>query len=249
MNQAPRVLLVDDEETFLLSTADLFTTEGYECRTAADADQAIAELDLGPFDLIISDIRMPANPDLRLVRTVEERGLDTPVILVTGYPSLQTAVEAVDLAVAAYLIKPVDFDELLDRSRRALNDRAALGLIATARERAAQWTAELDRIEASLRAGNRGNAPEGISAFVDSTARTLVATTADLCAVSGALAGARPDAHPCRVLSCPRHQSALTIIRDAIDTLEATRQAFKSKQLGELRQRLETFVKQESAMP
>lgn len=106
------ILIADDEDTFLQSTARLLRREGYDCDCAADANEAIEMLSVRRYDLLVSDIRMPGNPDMRLLREVQRNAEGMPVILVTGHPSVGTAIESIRLAVAAYLIKPIDFEEL-----------------------------------------------------------------------------------------------------------------------------------------
>ena len=122
------ILIADDEDTFLQSTARLLRREGYDCDCAADADEAIEMLSVRRYDLLLSDIRMPGNSDMRLFREVQRRAAGMPVILVTGHPSVDTAIESIRLAVAAYLIKPLDFEELRQRIHelleRSRTDRA-----------------------------------------------------------------------------------------------------------------------------
>jgi CheY-like chemotaxis protein len=123
MAKLARILIADDEPTFLRSTADLLIREGYECDTAPDAPTAAEMLKRGGYDLLIADIKMPGNPDLELVSGMPQIAQGLPVILVTGYPSLATAIESVKLPVVAYLVKPFDLAEF----REALDCKAGTG--------------------------------------------------------------------------------------------------------------------------
>jgi DNA-binding NtrC family response regulator len=116
-----RLLLVDDEDTFLCATAELLRREGYDCRCARDAASAMAMVERERYDLLITDIRMPGNASLEMVDALRRAGNRIPVIVMTGYPSLVSAIRSIDLKVAAYLVKPTDFQELLRRVERALN--------------------------------------------------------------------------------------------------------------------------------
>ena len=102
------VLIADDEEAFRESTSRLLRREGFECLCADDVDQAVEMLQHKRFDVMVSDIRMPHNPDLRIVK--EARGLDShlPIILVTAYPSVDTAIQSIAMAVDGYLTKPLN---------------------------------------------------------------------------------------------------------------------------------------------
>lgn len=72
MPELGRILLADDEKTFLNATADLLRAEGYECVTVPDGAAALSAAKSEPFDLLIADIEMPGNSDLQLVRQVAE---------------------------------------------------------------------------------------------------------------------------------------------------------------------------------
>ncbi len=113
MAELGRILIADDEESFLLSTAELLRDEGYECVCASDARIATAMLDKEGYDLLIADIKMPGNSDLEFIKELPRMVKGMPVILVTGYPSLSSAIQSIPLPVIAYLIKPFEFSELL----------------------------------------------------------------------------------------------------------------------------------------
>jgi two-component system response regulator AtoC len=113
MSNLGRILIADDEETFLESTADLLREEGYECDCAPDAQIATEMLNQKSYDLLIADIKMPGNHGLELIKEMPKIAETLTAILVTGYPSLNTAIMATRLSVAGYLLKPVVFEELL----------------------------------------------------------------------------------------------------------------------------------------
>lgn len=115
-----RILIADDEKSFLKFSANLLNKEGYQCDTAEDAAAAVRYLRENRYDVIISDIRMPGKSGLRLAREVENLQAGVPVVIVTGYPSLETAKRAVELPVVAYIEKPVEFRVLLSRVNSAI---------------------------------------------------------------------------------------------------------------------------------
>src|SRR6202521_2558702 len=114
------ILLADDDRTFLEASADLFRREGYECETVTDGQAALARTAERQFDLLITDLEMPGNADLQLVRQIGERGGGLPVIILTGYPSVRSAIACIELPVAAYLTKPVEFPLLISKVRAAV---------------------------------------------------------------------------------------------------------------------------------
>jgi two-component system response regulator HydG len=116
-----RILIADDEPLFLRTTAELLRKAGYECSCAADGDAALQALAREPFDLVISDLNMPGNLKLELLREGRRQWPEIPLIIVTGAPSLPTAIESVRLGIADYLLKPVKFDDLHSSVKRALS--------------------------------------------------------------------------------------------------------------------------------
>jgi DNA-binding NtrC family response regulator len=115
-----RILIADDEKSFLKFSARLLKKEGYECDTAEDGPAAVDLLRKNRYDVVISDIKMPGNPGLRLAQEVGNLQEGVPVVIVTGYPSLDTAKRAIELPVVAYIEKPVEFSVLLSSVKSAI---------------------------------------------------------------------------------------------------------------------------------
>lgn len=155
-----RILLVDDEVALLRATARILKQSGYDVEIASEGKAAIALLCSGHFDAVISDIAMPGMDGLELARLARERDLDVPIVLVTGAPSVASAVEALQYGVVEYLTKPVEPPVLRQAIEKAvrLNEmarmkREALALLGTARMEAggrATLSASFDRALDSL---------------------------------------------------------------------------------------------------
>jgi two-component system response regulator HydG len=118
-----RILIADDEPLYLRTTAALLKKAGYECVTAADGATAMKILGTERVDLVLSDLNMPGNLKLELLREGRHQRPDVPVIVITGAPSLPTAIESVRLGIADYLLKPVKYGDLISAIRRALDGR------------------------------------------------------------------------------------------------------------------------------
>jgi two-component system, NtrC family, response regulator HydG len=120
-----RILIVDDEESLRLTFQMFLAKEGYGPVTTAssyeEATQALAEQ---AFDLIISDIVLDGASGIELLRHIKDSGCNCPVVMVTGYPNINTAAEAVRLGAFDYLAKPVKKNDLLRVSRLALQQYA-----------------------------------------------------------------------------------------------------------------------------
>lgn len=115
-----KILLADDESLFRRTTSQLLTKAGYECVGVPDGTTALERLERESFDLILSDLNMPGNLKLELLRDGRSKWPSTPLIVVTGAPTMPTAIESVRLGVADYLLKPVKFEDLLSSVRRAI---------------------------------------------------------------------------------------------------------------------------------
>ncbi len=119
------ILVVDDEESLRLTFQLFLKREGYDpVITAATFEEAVAAIEQYQFDLIISDIVLEGASGIDFLRRVREMGIDCPVVMVTGYPNVNTASEAVRLGAFDYLPKPVNKDALLRVARLALQQYA-----------------------------------------------------------------------------------------------------------------------------
>jgi two-component system response regulator AtoC len=114
-----RVLVVDDEENLRHMLQILLRREGYDAVGASSVNAALNELDHQPFDIIITDLRMPGQTGLDLVDEVRARRLDTTVVVMTAYGSKEIAIEAMKRGAYDYLSKPFEAEEVLLLLRKA----------------------------------------------------------------------------------------------------------------------------------
>ncbi|MBI5478655.1 MAG: response regulator [Deltaproteobacteria bacterium] len=120
MGERPRVLVIDDEEVVRSGVARTLSREGMATRLCAEAREALAALEETPFDVIITDLMMPGMDGMALLRELAARGSTTPAVMVTGYATVRTAVEALKLGAFDYLAKPFTRRELSGVIHRAL---------------------------------------------------------------------------------------------------------------------------------
>ncbi len=118
--QSPRILIADDEPLYLKTTGQLLRKAGFDCVCVSNAGAAIEKLEAEPFDLILSDLNMPGNLKLELLHQGRSNWPHIPLIVVTGVPSMPSAIESIRLGITDYLLKPVKYEDLLASVRRAL---------------------------------------------------------------------------------------------------------------------------------
>ena len=237
-----RILIADDEETFLHSTADLLRREGYECDCVPDGISAAEALRSNGYDLLIADIKMPGNPQLELIRDLPNTAEGMPVVLVTGYPSLKSAIQSIQLPVVAYLVKPVDFSELLARVQTSIEKFRVYRTICSVRESLQKWHKDLTSIEEVLTGTTDGSSSAVVDAFFDLTFQNIVGALSDMKRLTEAFVMHNIDQEalePCHLLDCPKLKALRDALMETIGVLEKTKSAFKSKDLGELRRKLE----------
>lgn len=111
-NRTKRVLVVDDELLILKIISDILAKEGYDVVVANNCDKAAEHLKTTSFDVVLSDIKMPVKSGIDLLGEIKKKDPNIPVILMTGFASLETAVEAVQNGAFDYLIKPLDYGKL-----------------------------------------------------------------------------------------------------------------------------------------
>jgi len=121
-----RVLVVEDDADACALLVDILEEEGYNVRPCLRGEEALDALKREQFDLILSDIKMPYITGIDLLLYVRRMGLDTQVILMTAYASLQTAIQALRGEAFDYLIKPFSLSELRQRVRQAVQTRPSM---------------------------------------------------------------------------------------------------------------------------
>ena len=123
MTQQSRILIVDDDATFRLTTGALLEADGHHVDSAADGQQAVERLRDRQFDLLLVDLRMPGIDGLGLVEALRLWGHGVPILMISGFGTVDTAVRALHLGADDFLLKPVEPDVLSARVSDLLERR------------------------------------------------------------------------------------------------------------------------------
>lgn len=116
-----RVIIVDDDVSILRILKQLLKDKGYEVTTANDGREAIEYISLNDFDLVITDLMMPESDGLEVLRKTKEKNFRTQVIMITGFATLDSAIEALKLGAFDYIRKPFRIAELDVTIRNAID--------------------------------------------------------------------------------------------------------------------------------
>jgi len=123
MRKIGRVMVVDDEENIREVLSNYLKTIGYEVVTANDGQDALDKFKDGEYDLIISDLLMPSVDGLELLKKIREQDREVIFLMITGYPSIETAVEAIKKGAYDYITKPFNMEDVKLRIERAFEKK------------------------------------------------------------------------------------------------------------------------------
>lgn len=123
MNDKANILIVDDEEVVRLSHQRSLEASECNTRAAEDGRQAINVMEKQPADVVLLDIRMPDLDGMDVLKIIKQRWPDSQVVVITGYPSIESAKQAVKLGAFDYLAKPLEPQEVVRVASDAVNQK------------------------------------------------------------------------------------------------------------------------------
>jgi EAL domain-containing protein (putative c-di-GMP-specific phosphodiesterase class I) len=147
---ARRILMVDDEDSVRMALARALRGASYDVTAVASVQEAKVQLSNNSFDLVISDLHMPIEGGLELLQSIRETEPELPVILITGAPTTESAVGALQLKATGYFTKPIDPPRLLAEITRVLKMRELADVRRHAHEVTRKDSAELEELSRQL---------------------------------------------------------------------------------------------------
>ncbi len=124
MTEKAKILIVDDEVNLLKTLSDILTRNGYAVAVAKNGPTALNLIGNSAFDVALLDVRMPHMDGIELLQRIKAQHPQTEVIIMTAYGTIETAVRSVKLGAYAYILKPLDIDEVLLNLRRIIQTKA-----------------------------------------------------------------------------------------------------------------------------
>ena len=113
------ILIVDDEPGVLEGLKDFLEDEGYEVHEALEANEGLEVFRSVRPDMVLTDLRMPGMTGIELIGEIRKLDRETPIVVVTGYGTLESAIDAIKLDVFDFITKPIDLDSLKGTLERA----------------------------------------------------------------------------------------------------------------------------------
>ena len=120
MNAQAKILVVDDEEVVRRAYVRTLAGESCSVEEAWDGSEALLAMEKQPFDVVLLDQRMPGMDGMTVLKTIKEKWPESEVIMITGYPAIESAKQAVMLGAYEYLAKPVGPDEVINAANAAV---------------------------------------------------------------------------------------------------------------------------------
>ena len=120
MNNQAKILIVDDEEVVRLSYMRILAATNCHVKEAWTWTQVAQAMQQEPFDVVLLDLRMPEMDGMKVLKALKQKWPESEVIIITGYPTLESAKEAVALGAYDYLTKPVGPDQVIDAANAAM---------------------------------------------------------------------------------------------------------------------------------
>jgi DNA-binding NtrC family response regulator len=117
----PKILIVDDEKAIRRTLKEILEYEKYDIEEAEDGEVGLDKIEKNNYDVIILDIKMPKKDGIEVLTEMQQKGIDTPVIVLSGHGNIETAVEAVKKGAFDYIPKPPDLNRLLITVRNAMD--------------------------------------------------------------------------------------------------------------------------------
>lgn len=124
MENKLKILIVDDEVNLLKTLSDILSKNGYDVSVARDAHTALRTLEKGGFDIALLDVRMPQMNGVELLEKIKQEHRGIEVIIMTAYGTIDTAVKSIKLGAYAYMLKPLDIDEMLTNIQKIVKLKA-----------------------------------------------------------------------------------------------------------------------------
>ena len=240
-----RILVIDDDPSFQLWLSRFLEQNGFEPDAVDSVEAAEEKISDFQYSVVIADVNLPGNDQLQFVKHLVASNPQLSVILVTGQPSLDSAIRSLELPVVAYLTKPFQSSELLTHIKTSILRSTICRNIGRSRERIMEWLNQLNSLDELLQIRPPAyDTAVPADVYITLTLHNILEPLFDLKHLTESLARGKSSeaSNVCDLFKCPRLDQQRHLLDHSVDILEKTKQSFKSKELGDLRKKLEKFL-------
>jgi ActR/RegA family two-component response regulator len=243
MNESYRILLTNCDEVFCHAASNILHPAGCFCDYAVDVAETVKAIVSTEYDAMILDAGTPGSPWRQNVHVINETAPSLPIILVTGHPTMENAIDAVHLPVAGYLTKPINFNDLLALTQQSAARSRLYRMVTDVRMRLRQWDRDVGGLEKILLEPLSGNVAGLVRSLLIATFENIVKSMVDLRRVIDILANTDCSMSQNEIVGLLNKLSVTrSAVRETVEVLEESKHAFKSKRLGELRKQLQGLL-------
>ncbi len=247
MSMHKRILIADDEVIFLKATSNMLHEHGYKCDCATDAESALEMLRSNDYDLLISDLKMPGNSDMEFVGNVSAYTYGLPIIVVTAYPSIDNAIQALKFHVCDYMLKPVDFGTLLERVNEAFKNFSIYQDVTLELKKSiSKWSQDLDNIQRLASKTSKDAYVKSFNSYLDVIFKNMFDTLMSMRDMTKNVFMENDEQPLFNLKEFEKLEKLRDALAETVSVLRRTKDSFKSKDLGALRGRLERLLAETS---
>jgi len=234
MTTKGRVLIANHDDRLLDPVIRALKQDGYQCVAVKEKAVVIPMLKKEPYDLLLINITFNSCNEMTLINRVNEIIEGLPIIVFARKPSLEMAIQAIELPIAAFLTEPLDTERLRQHVHKAVNCFRQLKYIQDRTRHLRRWGQDLEKCNEIIE-NSSGLGQPSFRTFLAFMVNNSIKNLAAIQHLFNSWEDDKSEEKVCSHFDCPRLKSLMSTLIETIDVLEKTRSSFRSKDLGRLR--------------
>jgi AmiR/NasT family two-component response regulator len=246
MNDLGHVILVGNKSELLNPICDILSAEGYQCARVPDTKSAETQISSGECDLVIVGIEKNEQCPGGVIDELFLQNETLPIIIIAESVSSDLMKIVFQRPIVACLTSPIDNEELKNSVSTSIRMHHVFKTTQSVRGLLHQWETELETVERTCMQNPRYATFFPVKDFIDISFFGILGVMKDIRLLTRSLVNPNVDPETCHMMNCPRLKIMNNALHETIDVLEITKNAFKSRELGTIRKKLEGIIYGES---
>jgi hypothetical protein len=247
MDNSGRIIMVGKDGEWINSIHDFLKAQGYELFYFPDMGTAKSQISIAECNMMIIHIEENDESQRQSIREIFHENAAMPVIIVAKSFCSDFLLEAFDLPILACLVEPIALDRLKKTISEAMQTSRVSKANRLIRGQLGEWDKQLEIVEKNCSMNSRSAKFIPVSDFMDISFYNILNIIKDLCFLSKSLINPNVEPEACHMMDCPRLDILNKALHETIDVLELTKNAFKSRELGLIRKKLEGIMNAENS--